>query len=187
MNAPSNVRRAFPLNVFGLWLALLAWAVAPALATPQPVEAQADLAGSFNVSQTTLFEARSAADFSKFQVLREATVAPGANGLHITAAGTDPQLLLPPFAAGKQFILQVVIEAPFETPCQMFYQVADRPGFVEAQSQLVPLKKGRNTVYFKVDVSKVIDPVRIDPGASAGEYTIESVVARAVSGPNAGK
>jgi hypothetical protein len=132
----------------------------------------------FDAAGPVIFEAKTASDFSKFEALREATLSPGPNGLRIVASGTDPQVVFPAFAQGKKFVLRVMIEAPFETPAQFFYQIASRPGFVEAQSQLVPLKKGKNIVYFSSDEPNVIDPVRIDPGASPGEYVIESVVAR---------
>ena len=154
---------------------------APATTTAPSEQSQAELAASFDSAGAILLEAKTADDFSKFQALREATLAPTPTGLRVTSSGTDPQVLLPAFAQGQKFIVQIVIEAPFDTPCQVFYQLADKPGFVEAQSRLVPLKKGKNTVYCKVDVNNVIDPVRVDPGASPGDYVIESVVARATN------
>lgn len=110
-------------------------------------QSQTEIAAKFDAAKTTLLEASKPADFSKFQALHGATLLPAPTGLRVTSTGTDPQILLPPFADGKKFIAKVVVEAPFDTPMQMFYQLRERPGFVEAQSQLVPLKKGRNAVY----------------------------------------
>jgi hypothetical protein len=172
--------RSLPRRVLGfVACVLLLAATAPIRAeSPAPRQSQSELAATFEAAGAVIFEAKTASDFSKFEALREATVSPGANGLRVVASGTDPQVVFPKFAEGKKFILRMVIEAPFETPAQFFYQISSKPGFVEAQSQLVPLKKGKNVVYFNSEDPNVIDPLRIDPGASPGEYVIESVVAR---------
>jgi hypothetical protein len=43
--------------------------------------------------------------------------------------------------------------------------------------------KGKNTIYFKVDDANVIDLLRLDPSFKAGEYTINSIMARATPAP----
>jgi hypothetical protein len=151
--------------------------------TPPPAPPQRELAAAFDASTTTLLEAKTAADFAKFKALSQVVLAPEANGLRITSSGTDPQILLPPFAEGKRCIVQLAINLPIETPVQIFYSLRDHQGFTEAQSQLVPLKKGKNIVYFQLDQPDLIDPVRLDPGASPGDYIIESVVAKSITNP----
>jgi len=110
----------------------------------------------------------------------QATVAPAEKGLQVTATGDDPVLGLPPFAAGKRFILQVVIESPAETGAQLFYKLASDPKYAEGRAPLCPLTKGRNVIYWRVDAPDVTDPLRLDPGFTPGTYLIESIVARAL-------
>ena len=49
----------------------------------------------------------------------------------------------------------------------------------EGHSAMCPLKKGKNVIHFKVD-QDVIDPLRLDPSYTLGEYTIESIIARTI-------
>lgn len=154
------------------------------VATAPPAPTQADLAAKFDASTAAILEAKRVEDFAKFKPLNQVVLTPTADGLKITASGTDPQILLPPFAEGKPCIVQVTINLPVETPVQIFYSLHDSPSFSEAQSQLTtPLAKGRDVVYFLLDQPGLIDPVRLDPGASPGDYLIESVVARAIMSP----
>lgn len=99
------------------------------------------------------------------------------NRLIVNASGDEANLRLPAFAAGKQFILQVIIDSPVETVAQLFYLVKGQTKYREGQSQVAPLTVGRNVIYFRVDPPDVIDPMRFDPSAAPGEYTIESMTA----------
>ena len=143
------------------------------------------LAAAFDASTETILDLKSASDLTKLKALRQVDLSTGANGLNVIASGDDPSLLLPPFCEGKQSILQVVIDTPVDTQIQLFYAFRDQPGFNEAQSQTLALKKGRNVVYFQLDQANLIDPLRLDPGASPGEYIIESVIARSMTKPAA--
>lgn len=156
-------------------------------ATPpaRAVRPQAELAASFEASTETILDLRNPTDLIRLKALQQADLSAAANGLHITASGDDPQLLLPPFCEGKHSILQVVIDTTVDTPIQLFYALRDQPGFNEAQSQSLALKKGRNVVYFQLDQGNLIDPLRLDPGASRGEYVIESIIARSTTKPAA--
>jgi hypothetical protein len=59
----------------------------------------------------------------------------------------------------------------------------DAPTYTETHSQLFPLIKGRNVVYFRVNQPDLIDPVRLDPAFNAGDYKIESIAAREIAKP----
>ena len=110
------------------------------------------------------------------------TLTPLENGIKVTSSGDDPQLFLPTFAKGKQFILQVVIQSPVVTPAQLFYLLQGQSSYLEEQSFLLPLKPGKNTIYYRLDSPSLIDPLRFDPSAAAGDYIIESITAKALPG-----
>lgn len=143
----------------------------------------AELAKAFDDSTTTLLEIKTAEQFSQVKANGQAVLTPGDDGLMVKATGGDPALFLPPFAAGKQFILKVVIESPIQTGMQLFYMLRDAPTYSETHSQLFPLIKGRNIVYFQVNQPDLIDPVRLDPSYNVGDYKIESVVAHEIPKP----
>jgi hypothetical protein len=156
---------------------------APVSGTPRPTaktESQAELVKAFDDSTSTLLEIKTAEQFSQIKANEQAILTPGVDGLEVKATGGDPALFLPPFAAGKQFILKVVIESPMETGMQLFYALRDAPNYNEINSQMYPLIKGKNVVYFQVGQPDLIDPVRLDPSYNAGDYKIESIVAREV-------
>lgn len=146
-------------------------------------ESQAELAKAFDDSTATLLEMKTAEQFSLIKANEEAVLTPGVAGLEVKATGGDPTLFLPPFATGKQFIMKVVIESPIQTGIQLFYLLRDAPNYIETNSQTVPLTKGRNVVYFRVNRPDLIDPVRLDPAYNAGDYKIESIAARELAKP----
>lgn len=157
---------------------------AKAQTAPQAsVVSQADLARAFDNSTTTLLELKTAEQFSQIKTNADVVVTPGSDGLALKVTGNDPVFLLPPFAAGKQFVLKVVIEAPVETGMQLFYALPNAPDYTEAHSQTVLLTKGRNVVYFRVNQPDLADPVRLDPVYTPGDYKIESIAARELPKP----
>lgn len=147
------------------------------------VVSQAELAKAFDDSTTTLLELKTAEQFSQVKMNAETVLTPGGDGLAIKVTGNDPVLFLPPFAAGKKFIMKVIIEAPAQTGMQLFYMLRDAPNYSEAHSQLLPLIKGRNVVYFRVNQPDLIDPVRLDPAYNPGDYKIESIAAHEMVKP----
>lgn len=158
----------------------------PAPETPRPTtktEPQVEFGKAFDASTATLLEMVTAEQFGQVKANAEAELTPGADGLLVKATGGDPALFLPPFAEGKQFILKVVIESPIQTGMQLFYMLRDAPNYKETNSQSVPLLKGRNVVYFRVNKPDLIDPVRLDPAYNAGDYKIESIAARELAKP----
>lgn len=154
----------------------------PLSETSRPVS-QVELAKAFDDSTTTLLELKTAEQFSQVKMNAEAVLIPGTDGLAMKVTGNDPVLFLPPFAAGKHFILKVVIEAPVQTGMQLFCMLRDAPTYAEIRSQLFPLIKGRNVVYFRVNQPDVIDPVRLDPAYNVGDYKIESIAAHEMAKP----
>lgn len=151
---------------------------------PQPsVVSQAELAKAFDDSTTTILDLKTTEQFSQVKMNAEVVLTPGTDGLAMKVTGNDPVFFLPPFAAGKQFILKVVMETSAQTGMQLFYMLRDTPNYTEAHSQTVPLTKGRNVVYFRINQPDLIDPLRLDPTYTPGDYKIESITAREIAKP----
>jgi hypothetical protein len=144
---------------------------------------QTELAATFNASNKNLFEAKTGSDLMKCQMLQQCELVATADGLKIIATGDDSAILLPPFAEGKRFILQVIIDSPVDSGIQLFHKLRGQKDYGEAKAPLCPLAKGKNTIYFMVGDGNVIDPLRLDPSFKPGEYTIISIVARAIPEP----
>lgn len=157
----------------------------PASASPTNVlkESQAELAAAFNASSENLFEAKTGSDLMKCRMLQQCELVAAADGLKIMATGDDAAILLPPFAEGKRFILQVIIDSPVDSAIQLFYKLRGQKDYGETKAALCPITKGKNTIYFKVGDSNVIDPLRLDPSFKPGEYTINSIIARPIAPP----
>ena len=151
------------------------------VATAAGGPSQEELAAAFEASKETLFAMKTPVELAGIRAVSQATIAPAENGLQVTATGNDPVLHLPPFAAGKRFILQVAIESPADGGIQLFHKVSGEADYGERRGPLYPLKQGRNTVYWRVDSPNVIDPLRLDPGYTPGTYVIESITARTLS------
>jgi hypothetical protein len=197
MISPALIRRLFGILPLVSSLAFFACGpnAAPAVGgspTPSgslpPSEAsrsasQVELAKAFDDSTATLLELKTVEQFSQVKMNAEAVLIPGGDGFAVKVTGNDPVLFLPPFAAGKYFILKVVIEAPVQTGMQLFYMLRDAPTYDETRSQLIALTKGRNVVYFRVNQPDVIDPVRLDPAYNVGDYKIESIEAHEMAKP----
>ena len=140
---------------------------------------QQQFEAEFNASSGILFEAKTSADLAKCRALQQCELRPSDNGLKIVVTGTDAAILLPNFATGKRFMLQVTIDSSTETGIQLFYMTRGDKTYDEGHSAMCPLKKGKNVIHFKVD-QDVIDPLRLDPSYTLGEYTIESIIARTI-------
>jgi hypothetical protein len=140
---------------------------------------QKQFEAEFNASSEIIFEAKTSADLAKCRALQQCELRPSDNGLKIVAKGDDAAILLPNFAKGKRFMLQVTIDSSTETGIQLFYMMRGDKTYHEGQAAIYPLKKGKNVIYFKVD-QDVVDPLRLDPSYTLGEYTIESIIARSI-------
>jgi hypothetical protein len=140
---------------------------------------QKQFEAEFNASSEIIFEAKTSTDLAKCRALQQCELRPSDNGLKIVVTGTDAAILLPNFAIGKRFMLQVTIDSRAETGIQLFYMTRGDKTYHEGQAATYPLKKGKNVIYFKVD-QDVVDPLRLDPSFTPGEYTIESIIARSI-------
>ena len=161
-------------------LVLLLAALALRFAAAAAILPQDELAAAFNASSNNIFAATRGPELEKLKATQQCVVSPVENGLKMTATGTDPNLLLPDFAAGKRFIIQVIIDSPADTPVEVYWLVQGAKAYDEGHAQISPLKKGKNTVYFRIDEPNVVDPIRFDPGGAAGDYVIESIIARSL-------
>lgn len=142
---------------------------------------QEGLASAFDASPSLVFSAKASTEFTGIKGNEQVVLTPSENGLKIVSSGDDPQLLLPPFAEGKQLVLQMVIDSPVDTLAQLFFLREGQTTYVEGQSQSCPLKAGKNIIYFRLDQPGLADPLRFDPAVHPGEYVIESIIARAMS------
>jgi hypothetical protein len=142
---------------------------------------QEGLASAFDASPSLVFSAKASTEFTGIKGNEQVVLTPSENGLKIVSSGDDPQLILPPFAEGKQFILQVVIQSPVDTVAQLFFLLQGQSSYLEDKSYMVPLKPGKNVIYFRLDSPSLTDPLRFDPAAHPGNYIIESITARAIS------
>jgi hypothetical protein len=140
---------------------------------------QQQFEAEFNASSEIIFEAKTSTDLAKCRALQQCKLRPSDNGLKIVVTGTDAAILLPNFAVGKSFLLQVTIDSSTETGIQLFYVRRGDKTYHEGQAATYPLRKGKNVIYFKVD-QDVVDPLRLDPSYTPGEYTIESIIARSI-------
>jgi phosphoglycerol transferase len=140
---------------------------------------QRQFEAEFNASSEIIFEAKTSADLAKCRALQHCQLRPNDNGLKIITKRDDAAILLPNFAGGKRFTLQVTLDSSMETGAQLFYMMRGDKGYNEEHSAMYPLKKGKNVIYFKVD-QDIVDPLRLDPSFTPGEYTIESIIARSI-------
>lgn len=152
---------------------------------------QADLATAFSALPEVLLALQAPYDFRGvkiqagdsgvlpgFQAMNAATLRLVDGGLEITATADDPWIVLPPFIQDKRAILRVDIDSTVDTNMQIFAKTRENPTYTEEQSQVAPIKKGSNTVFFRLDRAALIDPIRLDPGESAGVYVVRRLVAR---------
>ena len=105
-----------------------------------------------------------------------------AQGLLIQALHEDPQLLLPHFALDYPgpIFFQIVLHSKFEDVMQIFYMTKDNQSYNEDQQISFTIKNGRNAIYGRIPNSEnLLLPLRLDPGYSAGDYTIERIEIRA--------
>ena len=174
----SNISAPLTVVLIPLFSALFLFACKP---NPKPsVIPQEGLASAFDASPTLVFSAKTA-EFARIKGNEQVVLTPSENGLTIVSSGDDPQLILPPFAEGKQFILQVVIQSPVDTSAQLFFLLQGQSSYLEDKSYQVPLKSGKNVIYFRLDSPSLVDPLRFDPAAHPGNYIIESITAKAIS------
>ena len=152
-------------------------------ASASNADLQAGLAAAFNASSENLLEAKTSADLLKCRAMQHCELVAVADGLKVIAKGNDPAILLPPFAEGKRFILQVIIDSPVDSGIQLFHMVRGQKDYGEGKAAMCPLEKGKSTIYFKVEDGNVVDPLRLDPSFKPGEYTIHSILARAIPAP----
>ena len=144
---------------------------------------QAEMAQIYEKATAVLAEAKTSAVFSRFQAVKQAQLTPLADSLRITATGDDPQVLLPPFIQGRQFIIEATVESPADTVMQIYYLRRGQTAYTDAQSQSAALVKGKNVVYFRFTAPEMIDPLRLDIGAARGDYVVRSMIARVLPAP----
>jgi hypothetical protein len=163
---------------------LLACGPAPEQSTTQKVEpakSQTELKATFDAATAVLMDIRTAAQLSKITPRWQAKLTTSDDGLKVTALTADPQLLLPPLAVGKPFVIQIKIDSPVDTLLEVFFNLRGQDNYPGNQFQRCPVKAGKNEVYFMIDQPELVDPLRLDPGIAAGEYLIRSIVAKEVS------
>ena len=152
-------------------------AVEPLASAPAP-KSQAQLEADFNSSRAIIGEAKAQAVFSQFKAGHQVQLSSGWDTLKVHATGDDPQFFLPPFGAGRRFIIEAVVQSPADTIMQIYYLRTGQNQYNGDQVRTSVLKEGRNTVYFELDAPDLIDPLRVDIGTVPGHYVVESMIAR---------
>jgi len=173
-NPPSATASPAPDNS----LVSAATASAAPAAPADPALTQSELAQIFERANNVLAEAKTAGVFTQFRAGQQAQLTPTGDQLRVTASGDDPQVLLPAFIQGKQFIIQAIVESPTDTVMEMYYLRRGASDYTKDRSQSAPLVQGRNVVYFRFNAPDIIDPLRMDVGAAPGVYTVDSMIAR---------
>lgn len=140
---------------------------------------QAELAESFNESTEILFSAKTNGGWGTIKALNDAQLITNGDELRVNATGTDAQLLLPEFELSGNPIVKVVIVSPAATILQLFCRTKSGLDYQEGRSARQPLEPGENTVYLKVPVRDASSPLRLDPGAVAGNYLLKELEIRA--------
>ncbi len=96
-------------------------------------------------------------------------------GLAFQVTGNDPQLH---FSAANRIsggivTIKCVIDSPAQTGFALYYQ---RPGEKEYSGRSLytaPLRKGENTLFFRIYTPIRLDTIRVDPGAIPGKYVLK--------------
>ena len=108
----------------------------------------------------------------------DAGVAQGKNGLLVSATGNDPFLVFS-FDAGAEdgpFLVEVSMTSPRQTTMQMFYTTGEEKGFEPSRQVSQELRKGENTLLFRLPHPDTAGKIRLDPGIGQGKYVLHSLV-----------
>lgn len=144
------------------------------------VFSQEELAETYASLTGFIAEAQSDKVWSQFRAQQQATIMTVDNSMRIEVTGDKPVLIAPAFAAGKRFIVEAVMDCPADTTAQLYYLTKGQASYTEGHSQKVQLKRGRNIVYFRVDLPNLMDPLRFDPATTPGVYLVRSMNAMAL-------
>lgn len=100
----------------------------------------------------------------------------------LMAEGTDPQLILPDIERGdiSRAVMKVVVASPEETEMQLYYQTATKAFYSERESMKRTLAQGDNTVFFPLDLDKIVGPLRLDIAMKSGKYELSTLEIRAL-------
>jgi lysophospholipase L1-like esterase len=138
----------------------------------------------FEASDATVIDLRPGAGLEEVELMGATVLTPdpATRSVLLSAADTDPRLLLPPLQApdGTRLILRVDVEAPADTELQLFFPAPEGPSYVEELSARLAVHRGWNVIYAALEASEIDGPIRLDPGWAEGEYRIRRIAARAV-------
>ena len=114
--------------------------------------------------------------FAAFKEMNQATLAPQADELAITASGTDPSIALPQFGITPpvRFAVRIDLTVPANTLAELFYTTNAVPSFSADHVISVPVKVGRNLIVFEINDPEFAGNLRFDPGQVAGQYILHA-------------
>jgi len=91
--------------------------------------------------------------------------------LSFQSTGKDPHMHLPATLGKSLYLVKIAVMAPTKTTFEFFYK-NEKGNYNGDQLILYPIKKGENTFFLKVEDENAISAIRIDPGKTSGQYTL---------------
>ena len=195
-NSPSNVKCSFLRSAALVLTAGLLLGgcdkrpdaqVTPTPSTPRPKasgpakmvqKSQTELAQIFTAAGTVLLSLKTPEELAQIKPRKAVGVSSQPNGLKITVAGPDRSVILPEFR-GEGVILKFAIDSQVDTTLVLFYLLPGQKTYTSAQRLKQRITAGKNVIYVELAPGWT-GRLRLDPGAVAGEYLLESVEAKAV-------
>jgi hypothetical protein len=133
--------------------------------------------GPHNAALGYRIDLKETTNFTTFPSLNQVVLTPEADQLVISAAGSDPSIVLPPLALTPpvQFALRIEMTAPAETLVEVFYSTNTVGSFVPDHVVSVPAKAGRSVLLFEINDPEFSGGVRFDPGQAPGKYILHGL------------
>jgi hypothetical protein len=111
--------------------------------------------------------------YEKFQVDGNTTMSKVEKGLLFDSKSPDPQILLPFSLCGRSKLIRIAIESACDTYLQLYFKTVDTPHYSEQNSIKRKLLPENNELIISIPDNNAIGQLRIDPGATPGEYLIK--------------
>ncbi|WP_027179393.1 hypothetical protein [Maridesulfovibrio bastinii] len=104
-------------------------------------------------------------------------------GLELKSTGGDPQLLAATLWStffNYRYVLKIVIDSERQTMLELFYKTADDLSYSRGKKLQAPIIEGTNTIYLDLDIHKIREQLRLDPGSCSGKFLLREFEIRRV-------
>jgi hypothetical protein len=105
----------------------------------------------------------------------DATLTAQGDRIVVDATGVDPQVVLPPLNVTGRVAIRISVEAPADTPLELYYQTQEAQEFAASRVVNAPLRKGSNNLVITLNEPMFNGALRLDPGQVPGTYTLTAV------------